>query len=54
LDNNSKVWCSLPSKSIAGKGDRIKFKATFEVSHDDQHFAFGKRPYLIKDILKGE
>lgn len=53
LDNNSKVWCSLPSASAADKGDRIHFRATFTISNDDPHFAFGNRPHLIKDIIKG-
>lgn len=47
LENNSKVWVSVPSKEVVDRGDVITFVATFEVSRDDASFAFGKRPHLV-------
>lgn len=46
LDNNSKVWATVPSGSDVKRGDRISVKATWEVSKDDKSFAFGKRPIV--------
>ena len=47
LDNNSKVYCTAPQKALdLGRGDTIKFKATFQRAKDDRHFAFGSRPYM--------
>lgn len=47
LENNSRVWLTVPSKSGAERGDTITVTATFEVSKDDKSFAFGKRPSLV-------
>lgn len=48
LENNSRVWVTVPSKAGAEKGDTITFTATFTVSKDDKSFAFGSRPTLVK------
>jgi hypothetical protein len=48
LANNSKVWLSVPSGAgDLHQGDVVKVTATFQVSRDDVHFSFGKRPYLV-------
>jgi hypothetical protein len=47
LENNSRVWTTVPSKADAGRGDTITFTASFEVSKDDKSFGFGKRPTLV-------
>lgn len=47
LENNSRVWVSVPSGSGVGRGDRIVVKATWEPSKDDKSFGFGSRPTLI-------
>lgn len=47
LTNHSKVWVSVPAKETIERGDTITIRATFEVSHDDKSFAFGKRPTLV-------
>jgi hypothetical protein len=46
LENKSKVWVSVPANLLAEdlRGKTIELTATFEVSKDDPHFAFGKRP----------
>lgn len=48
LENNSRVWVTVPSKSGVVKDDTITFTATFTVSKDDKSFAFGSRPSLVK------
>jgi len=48
LANNSKVWCTAPNYGEGiDRGIKIHFRATFSVSKDDPHFAFGSRPHLI-------
>lgn len=47
LDNNSRVWCTVPSGSNVERNNRVTFTATFEVSKDDKSFAFGKRPVMV-------
>jgi len=51
LENNSKVWVSVPGAACGTegglKGKVITVRATFERSRDDKSFAFGKRPTLI-------
>ena len=47
LENNSRVWLTVPSKATADRGDTITVTATFEVSKDDKSFAFGSRPSLV-------
>jgi len=46
LANNSKVWVTANDEAIE-KGASVTFKATFTVSNDDTHFAFGKRPTFL-------
>ena len=50
LENNSKVWLTVPSKATINRGDSITVAATFEVSKDDKSFAFGKRPSLVNVV----
>jgi vacuolar-type H+-ATPase subunit E/Vma4 len=50
LENNSKVWLTVPSKSSFGRGDTVTVTASFEVSKDDPFFAFGKRPVVVKVV----
>lgn len=50
LENNSRVWLTAPSKTVADRGDTITVTATFEVSKDDVSFAFGKRPTLVSVV----
>ena len=50
LENNSRVWLTVPSKATADRGDSITVTATFEVSKDDKSFAFGKRPSLVNVV----
>lgn len=50
LDDNAKVWLTCPDSDIQ-RGDRVTVKASFEVSHDDPSFAFGKRP-IIANVEK--
>lgn len=52
LENNSKVWLTCTEFDIH-RGDKVTVKATFEVSHDDKSFAFGKRP-IISNIVHDE
>ncbi len=51
LENNSKVWVTVPSAACDGEGGLrgrvITIRATFERSKDDRSFAFGKRPTLV-------
>lgn len=51
LDDGNKVWGTIPAtlkdavehyRDLRGK--RVAFTATFEVSKDDEHFAYYKRP----------
>lgn len=45
LTDGTKVWTTIPTGlGTELKGLRVRFTATFEVSKDDQLFAFGKRP----------
>lgn len=45
MDDGNKVWGSVPAAIDAPpKGRRIEFAAAFEVSEDDPHFGFYKRP----------
>ena len=47
LDNNSKVWLTVPAGADLNRGDRCTVRATFTVSNDDKSFAFGKRPIVL-------
>jgi len=47
LENNSRVWLTVPSKADADRGDSITVTATFEASKDDKSFGFGSRPSLV-------
>ena len=38
----------------AGRGDRVRFTATFERSNDDSTFAFGKRPAKAEILARAE
>lgn len=50
LENNSKVWMTLPSSAgDAKRGDRMCFRATIEASKDDPSFGFGKRPTVVEE-----
>lgn len=56
-DDGNRVWGTAPSKvlSVAPaelKNSRIKFKGTFEVSSDDEHFGFVSRPSTPKDYIE--
>lgn len=49
LENNSKVWMTLPAAaSSASRGEKMRFRATLEVSKDDPSFGFGKRPTVVE------
>lgn len=50
LENGSRVWLTVPSKSGAAKGDTITVVATVEASKDDPSFGFGKRPSLVNVV----
>jgi hypothetical protein len=50
LENNSRVWLTVPSKASADRGDVLTVTATFDVSKDDPSFAFGKFPLLVKAV----
>lgn len=50
LVNNSKVWVTVPSGGGIQRGDTVTVRATWEVSKDDQSFAFGKRPFLVNRV----
>lgn len=47
LENNARVWLTVPSKAAVEVKNTITVTATFEVSKDDKSFAFGKRPSLV-------
>jgi hypothetical protein len=52
-----KCWGSAPSKLCVDKGDEVTFTAAFERSHDDESFAFFRRPTkaeIITTTEKGE
>lgn len=42
--NGTRAWGTVPSSVNTGKGDRVRFRATFELSDKDPLFAFFKRP----------
>lgn len=42
--NGTRAWGTLPSSYAGGKGDRVRFRASFELSEKDPLFAFFKRP----------
>lgn len=45
LEDGNKVYSTVPAAiADADKGDTVKFTATLEVSRDDNHFGFCKRP----------
>jgi hypothetical protein len=46
LVDGNKVWCSIPEGVKGDTGEEVTFKATFERSNKDEHFAFGSRPSL--------
>jgi hypothetical protein len=46
LENNSRVWLTVPGKAEIIKGDTITVTATFTPSKDDKSFAFGSRPTM--------
>ena len=47
LDNNAKVWCTVPGGCGAERNARITIRATWTPSQDDKSFAFGSRPMII-------
>lgn len=47
LENNAKVWLTVPSGSNVKRNDVVTVKATFEQSKDDKSFSFGKRPIMV-------
>lgn len=49
LENNSRVWLTVPSKAAVEPKDVITVTATFEASKDDKSFSFGKRPSLVSN-----
>lgn len=50
LENNSRIWLTVPSKASINRGDTVTITASFELSKDDKSFAFGKRPSLVKVV----
>lgn len=44
LDNNAKVWCSVPKGIDPVRGQRVNIVATWTRKPGDRHFATGKRP----------
>jgi len=50
LENNSRVWLTVPSKATINRNDTVTITASFEVSKDDKSFSFGKRPSLVKVV----
>jgi hypothetical protein len=46
LDNNSRVWMTVPRSAEVERGMTLTVTATFTVSETDKSFAFGKRPTL--------
>ena len=55
LENNSKVWLTLPAaaQGKAERNDTVTITATFEPKTEDPTFAFGKRPTLV-NLVKAE
>jgi len=47
LENNSRVWLTVPGGATIERGDAVTVRATFERKADDPSFAFGKRPFLV-------
>jgi hypothetical protein len=54
LEDNNKVWCSVPSSGSFVKGNKVTFVATFKRSKDDEHFSYGSRPKLPKAPKRAE
>lgn len=50
LENNSKVWLTVPAGADLVRGDLATFTATFERSRDDRSFGFGKRPRMVNVV----
>lgn len=50
LENNSRVWMTVPSKHDVAKGETVVVTATFTVSKDDKSFAFGARPSIVSSV----
>lgn len=52
MEDNNKVWLTVPAACAgsAERGAKLRLKATLEVSKDDPHFGFGKRPNLIANL----
>jgi hypothetical protein len=50
LENNSKVWVTVPGGSGIERNDMVTFTATFSVSKDDKSFGFGSRPVLVNRV----
>lgn len=46
LENNSKVWVTVPSKAYVEKGQTLTVTATWTPSQDDKSFAYGSRPVV--------
>lgn len=42
--NGTRAWGTFPSSATGGKGDKVRFRASFQVSDKDCLFAFFKRP----------
>jgi hypothetical protein len=42
--NGTRAWGTFPSSATGGKGDKVCFRASFQVSDKDALFAFFKRP----------
>jgi hypothetical protein len=47
LQNNSRVWLTVPAGHGIDKGQTITVRATFTRSKDDRSFGFGKRPTFL-------
>ena len=47
LENNSRVWLTVPKGMDTTKGNVVTLTATFTLSKDDKSFAFGSRPSLV-------
>lgn len=52
LENNAKVWLTMPAGADANRGDVLTVKATFTAKADDKSFAFGKRPRLVAVVSR--
>jgi hypothetical protein len=51
LDNNSKVWATVPRGAVLKVGDSITFTATFRHADGDPSFAFGSRSVLGGEVV---